>query len=605
VKNQRSVLRSIGVGLAVVAGIVVYAYGFEVTKVDFSETRSERRLEVLSRILRALAHPDLLEYDVDEITVNTPFYLPCPSQPIEVEPPDSSRPYLETSVPCAGPGEIIDIRGYNFPQDSRGPISFLAASGVKLQIENFSTDANGEFEVRAQLPNRQPVGDAQYIIATARVDVGAPKFTSTAKVTWDKIVETVFLALLATTVGTALAIPLSFVAARNLMSQIRSPLASIALNVIGFPIGVGLGIVAIRSISLITVSLTTSTVMNFASVVVGLFVAYTLSRLAIQHDADAPDSQVMKAVRTTTLIAAVLLIFLSLELLGFLAQRIGRAIIDPLGFFGFLGYFVAQMGDVLQIVTPALIALSGGAVLSSTLGSIGQQLSDRLSAKPLKIINIVLTTLAGALLFVLLAALIDWFYQFNDMFLTLWGPAATGGLLGLLLALRVPATSTVPTGITFYFIMRSILNATRSVEPLVMVIVFVAWVGIGPFAGALALALHTIAALSKLYSEQVESILPGPLEAIQATGANRLQTIVYAVVPQIVPPYISFTMYRWDINVRMSTIIGFAGGGGIGFLLQQNINLLDYRAASMQMLAIAIVVASMDYLSSTLRERFV
>ncbi|MCK4741513.1 MAG: ABC transporter permease subunit, partial [Anaerolineales bacterium] len=100
-------------------------------------------------------------------------------------------------------------------------------------------------------------------------------------------------------------------------------------------------------------------------------------------------------------------------------------------------------------------------------------------------------------------------------------------------------------------------------------------------------------------------IMSGPLEAVQATGANRLQTIVYAVVPQIIPPYISFTMYRWDINVRMSTIIGFAGGGGIGFLLQQNINLLDYRAASAQMLAIAIVVASMDYISSTLRKRFV
>jgi phosphonate transport system permease protein len=95
------------------------------------------------------------------------------------------------------------------------------------------------------------------------------------------------------------------------------------------------------------------------------------------------------------------------------------------------------------------------------------------------------------------------------------------------------------------------------------------------------------------------------VEAVRATGATRLQTVVYAVVPQIVPPYISFTMYRWDINVRMSTIIGFVGGGGIGFLLQQNIALLDYRAAAAQMLAIAIVVATMDYVSSRLRERFV
>jgi len=86
---------------------------------------------------------------------------------------------------------------------------------------------------------------------------------------------------------------------------------------------------------------------------------------------------------------------------------------------------------------------------------------------------------------------------------------------------------------------------------------------------------------------------------------NRLQMIVYAVIPQIVAPYISFTMYRWDINVRMSTIIGFAGGGGIGFLLQQNINLLNYRAASAQIIAIAIVVSLMDYFSSYMRQRVV
>ena len=130
-------------------------------------------------------------------------------------------------------------------------------------------------------------------------------------------------------------------------------------------------------------------------------------------------------------------------------------------------------------------------------------------------------------------------------------------------------------------------------------------VGLGPFAGPLALTIHSIAALAKLYSEAIESIDPGPIEAIHATGANWIQTVIYAVVPQIVPPFVSFTIYRWDINVRMSTIIGFAGGGGIGFLLQQNINLLDYRAASVQMLAIAIVVATMDYISAVIRERFV
>ena len=182
---------------------------------------------------------------------------------------------------------------------------------------------------------------------------------------------------------------------------------------------------------------------------------------------------------------------------------------------------------------------------------------------------------------------------------------AVGAVLGIGLALWVTPKKALPIGSLIYTTTRTLLNATRSIEPLIYVIIFVVWVGIGPFAGALALGLHTTAALAKLYSEQVESIQTGPLQAVTATGANRIQMIVYAVVPQIVTPYISFTMYRWDINVRMSTIIGFAGGGGIGFLLQQNIRLLDYRAASTQMIAIALVVATMDYTSSALRKRFV
>jgi ABC-type phosphate/phosphonate transport system permease subunit len=117
--------------------------------------------------------------------------------------------------------------------------------------------------------------------------------------------------------------------------------------------------------------------------------------------------------------------------------------------------------------------------------------------------------------------------------------------------------------------------------------------------------LHSIAALGKLFSEQVESIAGGPVEAITATGANRIQMIAYAVIPQIIPPYIAFAFYRWDINVRMSTVIGFVGGGGIGFVLAQNIQLLRYREASVMMLAIAIVVATLDYVSSRVRSQII
>jgi phosphonate transport system permease protein len=200
---------------------------------------------------------------------------------------------------------------------------------------------------------------------------------------------------------------------------------------------------------------------------------------------------------------------------------------------------------------------------------------------------------------------VAWLYQITNPRSTVIIPAIVGGLVGAWIGWRGRRQAQVPIGLWIYYVARTVFNTLRSIEALVLAIVFVIWVGLGPFAGALALALHTIAANAKLYSEQVESINAGPVEAVRATGATRLQTVVYAVVPQIVPPYISFTMYRWDINVRMSTIIGFVGGGGIGFLLQQNIALLDYRAAAAQMLAIAIVVATMDYVSSRLRERFV
>lgn len=162
-----------------------------------------------------------------------------------------------------------------------------------------------------------------------------------------------------------------------------------------------------------------------------------------------------------------------------------------------------------------------------------------------------------------------------------------------------------PAGTAVYYVVRTFFNIMRSIEPLILAIVFTVWVGLGPFAGVMALGLHSIASLGKLYSEQIESIDPGPIEAVTATGASPLQVVRYAVVPQIVPPFIAFTIYRWDINVRMSTVIGFVGGGGIGFILQQYINLLQYRQAATAVWAITIVVAAMDYFSAWIREKVV
>ncbi len=172
--------------------------------------------------------------------------------------------------------------------------------------------------------------------------------------------------------------------------------------------------------------------------------------------------------------------------------------------------------------------------------------------------------------------------------------------------LSFPAARNVMTGgmveRSIYVLLRAVLNIMRSMEPIIWAIIFSVWVGIGPFAGMLALVVHTVASLTKQYSEQIEDVDHGPIEAISATGANRLQVLWFAVVPQCVIPFLSFTIYRWDINVRMATIIGFVGGGGIGTLLTQYQGLAKYNEVGTLVILITLVVWILDVVSARVRE---
>ncbi len=172
--------------------------------------------------------------------------------------------------------------------------------------------------------------------------------------------------------------------------------------------------------------------------------------------------------------------------------------------------------------------------------------------------------------------------------------------------LSFPAARNVMSGSaterSIYTALRALLNITRSMEPIIWAIIFSVWVGIGPFAGMLALVVHTVASLAKLYSEQIEDVDEGPIEAISATGANRLQVLWFAVVPQCLIPFLSYTIYRWDINVRMATIIGFVGGGGIGTLLTQYQGLSKFHEVGTLVIIITLVVWLLDVASARVRE---
>lgn len=166
-------------------------------------------------------------------------------------------------------------------------------------------------------------------------------------------------------------------------------------------------------------------------------------------------------------------------------------------------------------------------------------------------------------------------------------------------------TATRRLGRVVYALTRGFFNVFRSIESIFWASIFAIWVGFGEFAGTIALFLHTIAALGKLYSEQVEHIDPGPVEAATAAGGNRLQVIKQAVIPQVLPPFLAFTLYRWDINLRMATVVGFVGGGGIGLLLKNFKDGGEWTQVGAVIVTFAVTVWLLDFVSGWVRERIV
>lgn len=185
--------------------------------------------------------------------------------------------------------------------------------------------------------------------------------------------------------------------------------------------------------------------------------------------------------------------------------------------------------------------------------------------------------------------------------------AIWGTLLGIILALPLGlmGARNISPNVVIYGTARFILNSLRGVSELVFALIFVSAVGLGPFPGVLALALHNAGMLGKFYAEAIEAIDPGPMEALQATGANWIQTIVYAIIPQITPHFITYNMYRFEVSIRAATILGFVGAGGIGFHLLTSIRLFDYRETAVVLIIIILLVVIADTLGAWLRARII
>ena len=203
----------------------------------------------------------------------------------------------------------------------------------------------------------------------------------------------------------------------------------------------------------------------------------------------------------------------------------------------------------------------------------------------------------------------DWEYS-----KVIWRPtietveiAIWGTLLSFVLAIPLgflAARNIAPHRI-IYDSARLILNALRGVSELVFALIFVSAVGLGPFPGVLALALHNAGMLGKFYAEAIEAVDTGPVEAVTATGATWSQTIVYSIIPQTIPHFITYSLYRFEVSIRAATVLGLVGAGGIGFHLISSIRLFDYQTTSMVLLSIVILVVITDYAGARIRAKVI
>ena len=153
--------------------------------------------------------------------------------------------------------------------------------------------------------------------------------------------------------------------------------------------------------------------------------------------------------------------------------------------------------------------------------------------------------------------------------------------------------------------MRRLMDAARAINELVFAILFVAAVGLGPFAGVMALFIHNLGVISKLFSEAVEAIDPRPVEGIRATGASRLQQVIYGVIPQVLPLWSSFSLYRFETLVRSATVLGIVGAGGIGFTFYEAFRAFQYDRAAAVIVVVVVVVSIIDLISAQLRKRLI
>lgn len=612
--NNRKRNTTVRMLIFIIAGVLLYAYAFQVTDVNLEEPLKPQRQNNLISLLREMARPDFFDFDEEIRSTNLSIRMPCPNVPQASQVTVEGR-FVLFSPNCASTTQdVLTVSGQGFQPNVRGIIRWYPASATTTRtLTSIRADRNGNFSASFTMPDIRETEETQRIEVVEVTGRTLDGFSSTSQITFDRIIETILMALMASTVGIILAVPISFLAARNLMEHVNLPLASVSAALLAMPFGWFIGQQIETALVDVSAQITENPLIGTVVViVVAAIIPFTI-RLGSSVMEDGGSGRGI--IRVAMIVLLLLLAFFGLGAAAHLGIQAGQWLDPRLGIFGFLGNFLFVLSDLTRVLLPYFLGFVGALAAATLASRYAQDAVIKSGEQTGRLLTLAITFAGFGLMFVLIGYAFNWICLFDmcsrlpqeqgALFRALGVPALIAAVIGGALSLLRHPKKPFPIGFIVYSLSRSSLNLLRALEPLIIGAIFVVWVGIGPFAGVMALVLNSVADLGKLFSEQVENIEEGPLEAVTATGANGLQVIVFSVIPQITPHYIAFAFYRWDINVRLSTIIGFIGGGGIGLVLQRSANLTLYSQASVMIIAIAVVVSTLDYISSELRKRII
>ena len=399
--RSRTALRRLVIVLCAAVILVVFSYGWTITDIDFSVPQQPQRQENVGNALRELLSPNVFTQDYTVENTTIPFIINCPdgfTPPAAA--PNETEPYIVVTPACGAANELVTIQGYNFAEDGIARVNWIATDGerrirqvVGSTNDNFATNADGTFSVQVEVPRiRGSTGEIHTVEVQGRFPSGAPRFSDTTAIVLEKMIETIFLALIATIVSIPPSVVLSFFAAHNLMRPVRIPLGGLLITIILLPIGYLIGAALLGRLGTLALGIASggSSAAGTAALLTLGFAAVATTR---RGRVTIEPLNITRSIVNMLVIALV--VIAAIGVVGGLAQLFER--IAPEGLLTYVGVFFGALGDLIELSVTPLSGLVGAFTFSSIGATLTRDALKGISVPLSHILGGVLGTAAGAI----------------------------------------------------------------------------------------------------------------------------------------------------------------------------------------------------------------